>query len=147
MRYLRVLDALVEPCYVPTLCIRYTLGDAVRKLREARGWTIRQCAKEAGVAVGALSLLENHSDKSELRTIQKVARALGTDAPTLMLHAEPVFLTDAQKEWLSLLVDLDERQRQQLTMLARRLKDGQGIELAHEPPTEATANPSKAKTG
>ena len=117
--------ALVEPTYVPKLAIRFTLGDVVRKLRDEKAWSIRDAAKAAGVAVGAWGLLENDSDKSEMRTISRAAKALGTDVPTLMSHADPVFVSAEQRELLTVFSELAPARQQFVLTAARREHEAQ----------------------
>ena len=60
-----------------TLCV-WHLGDVVRKLREARGWTLAEMTRRTGLDKGTLSRLENHPERATLATRQTVAKALCT---------------------------------------------------------------------
>lgn len=132
--------ALVEPTYVPKLEIRFTLGDVVRKLRDLKGWKIRDAAKEAGVAVGAWGLLENDSDKSEMRTISRAAKALGTDVPTLMSHADPLFVSAEQRDLLTVFSELASARQQFVLTAARREREAQ---RRGESALDAAASPNQ----
>lgn len=139
---LRHPPALVEPpCVSPE--VRFTLGDVVRKLREAKGLTIRQFAKEAGVAVGALSNLENDGSNSEQRTIYRVAKALEVTVADLYAFAEPMALSAEQREWIKLLADLPSDRRDLVMQLAQRQRELARTTALH---TEQAASPSKTGT-
>lgn len=68
--------------------VRWTIGDVVRKLRSDRGWTQREFAAHAGMAVTAANRLEQNSDLSDQRTIQRAAKALGVSISLLYRYAE-----------------------------------------------------------
>lgn len=81
--------------------IRWTIGDVVRKLRADRGWTQRDFATKAGMAVTAANRLEQSSDLSDQRTIQRAARAL--DVPVSLLYR--------YAEFMSVFAELNEAQQ------------------------------------
>lgn len=84
-----------------SLLPRWTIGDVVRKLRTDRGWTQREFAKLAGMAMTAANRLEQTSDLSDQRTIRRAAQALGVPVSLLYRYAEftTMFaeLTEAQQ--------------------------------------------------
>jgi len=53
------------------------LGPQIRRLREERGWTLTELARRAGTSAPALHRYENGWDRFELRTLQRIAAALG----------------------------------------------------------------------
>src|SRR5689334_720333 len=73
---------------VPEPLIRFQLGDVIRKLRESRGLRLRELAELADVDYTSASRLENDSNRSERRTIARVAAALKTDEAKLYAYAK-----------------------------------------------------------
>lgn len=54
-----------------------TFGRRVRELRHARGWSQERLAEAADINAVQLSHLENGANEPKLRTILRLARALG----------------------------------------------------------------------
>jgi len=54
-----------------------TVGERIKQVREARGWTQERLADEAKVSKGFLSELENHGKNVSLELLGKIASALG----------------------------------------------------------------------
>jgi transcriptional regulator with XRE-family HTH domain len=100
--------------------VRFTLGDVVRKLREQQHLTLRQLAAKADVNFTAIGRLENEPHRSEQRTIERVAAALGTTTLELFAAANVVRLNSEQQELLDVFATLDARRRQILLTVARR---------------------------
>jgi transcriptional regulator with XRE-family HTH domain len=64
------------------------MGTLVRRLREARGWSLGMLADRAGMDTGQLSLLERERyRKPSARTVARLARALDVDVRQLMAAA------------------------------------------------------------
>jgi transcriptional regulator with XRE-family HTH domain len=62
-----------------------TLGDRVRDLRKARGWSQQVLGDRAGVTAQTVWLLETHQLKDvKLSTLSKIAVALGVPLPDLL---------------------------------------------------------------
>ena len=61
-----------------------SIGTAIRHNRQRAGRTQRQLAEEAGVAVAHLSRLENDRGTPTLRTMHRLAAALGVTASALL---------------------------------------------------------------
>jgi transcriptional regulator with XRE-family HTH domain len=62
-----------------------TLGEKIRRLREARGWTIRELGRHAGVRHGTLYRLESgesHTVGSD--TLKRLALTFGVTADYLL---------------------------------------------------------------
>ena len=53
------------------------LGPQIRRLREARGWTLAALARRVGTSAPALHRYENGWDRFRVDTLRKVADALG----------------------------------------------------------------------
>jgi transcriptional regulator with XRE-family HTH domain len=53
------------------------LGHQIRRLREARGWTLAALARRVGTSAPALHRYENGWDRFRVDTLRKVAGALG----------------------------------------------------------------------
>lgn len=60
------------------------IGEIIRTLRDARGWTQRELAAHAGVHKMTVSELERGVNNYRRATIERVARALDTTADQLM---------------------------------------------------------------
>ncbi|WP_297635089.1 XRE family transcriptional regulator [uncultured Clostridium sp.] len=68
-----------------------TLGIAVKKLREEKGYTQIQLAKKAGIGSGTLGDIETGKNKSTVKTINKIAKALELN-PQEKLKLDEAFL-------------------------------------------------------
>lgn len=68
-----------------TFVIMKTLADRLRWARESRGWSMRQCDRVAGLAVGHTSMVETgrRTDPS-VRTVASLAHALGVSLDWLV---------------------------------------------------------------
>lgn len=124
----------------------YSLGDAVRKLREAKGYTLRGLAAVSGVAYTAIGRIENGAMNFDHGTLDRIATALKTDVPTLLAHADPIFVTAEQRELLTLFDGLDPRRRQILLTVAQR--EHEALRRAdHAPDAVADQDQPKKATG
>ncbi len=61
---------------------------ALREFRKKRGWTIKALSERAGVSAVALSKLERNQGNPELRTLDRLARALEVATYTILAMAE-----------------------------------------------------------
>ncbi|MGL5010275.1 MAG: helix-turn-helix domain-containing protein, partial [Paracoccaceae bacterium] len=68
------VDAAVEPL---------NLGERVRSLRKARGWTLEQAAVQAGLARSTLSKIENGQMSPTYEALKKLAEGLAISVPQL----------------------------------------------------------------
>jgi transcriptional regulator with XRE-family HTH domain len=59
------------------------LGQRVRELRKARGWTLEQAAKQAGLARSTLSKIENGQMSPTFEAVKKLATGLEISVPQL----------------------------------------------------------------
>src|SRR6056297_3204241 len=59
------------------------LGVRVRELRKARGWTLEQAAKQAGLARSTLSKIENGQMSPTYDALKKLALGLEISVPQL----------------------------------------------------------------
>jgi transcriptional regulator with XRE-family HTH domain len=64
------------------------LGERLKALRKAKGWTQQELADKAGLTPAFLSYLENGSRSGSLESLLKLAEALGTE-PELLLAGKP----------------------------------------------------------
>lgn len=67
-------DAVVTPL---------NLGERVRDLRKARGWTLDQAARQAGLARSTLSKIENGQMSPTYEALKKLAEGLAISVPQL----------------------------------------------------------------
>lgn len=68
------VEASVEPL---------NLGERVRSLRRARGWTLEQAAGQAGLARSTLSKIENGQMSPTYEALKKLAEGLSISVPQL----------------------------------------------------------------
>jgi transcriptional regulator with XRE-family HTH domain len=54
-----------------------TLGQQIRGLRQAKGWTLADLARRAGTSAPTIHRYENGWDRFELETLRKISSALG----------------------------------------------------------------------
>src|SRR6056297_4324528 len=59
------------------------LGERVRELRKARGWTLAQAAGQAGLARSTLSKIENGQMSPTFEALKKLASGLEITVPQL----------------------------------------------------------------
>lgn len=64
------------------------VGEKIKRLRENRGWTQPHLAVEAGVAVSAVSQIENGRRSPNVGTLDKLARAFGVEVVDLFQEPE-----------------------------------------------------------
>jgi transcriptional regulator with XRE-family HTH domain len=76
---IRLARASGEPDAVEPL----KLGQRVRELRKARGWTLEQAARQAGLARSTLSKIENEQMSPTYEAMKKLADGLGIPMPQL----------------------------------------------------------------
>jgi XRE family aerobic/anaerobic benzoate catabolism transcriptional regulator len=60
------------------------LGETVRSLRSARGWSRRELARQTGISVRFLADVEGGTANPSLLRLLDLSRALGTDLPALL---------------------------------------------------------------
>ena len=109
-------DCFATTSDVPNTTVRFTLGDVVRKLRTSRGLTIRELAAKAKVDYTSAWRLEKDSDRSERRTIERIAAALKTTEAELY----------EWRDWLTMLDGLEASRRETVLEMARREREAQG---------------------
>jgi transcriptional regulator with XRE-family HTH domain len=63
------------------------LGHQIRRLREARGWTLAVLARRVGTSAPSLHRYENGWDRFRLGTLRKVAGALGAHLDVRLVPA------------------------------------------------------------
>jgi ribosome-binding protein aMBF1 (putative translation factor) len=69
--------------------LAYQLGAAVRDLREAKGWSQTQLAREAGMTQPAVARFEAGGTIPTLPVLQRLARALGANLTvTVTAHTD-----------------------------------------------------------
>lgn len=89
----------------------WTLGDVIRKLRQAKGWTQEELATRAEINEISVVRLERESERSERTTIERVARALDVSVADLYAFMEEI----------TLLAELSAGERRHLGDYMRRL--------------------------
>ena len=84
-RMIRITRESGDPTPPPPL----DLGDRVRALRKAKGWTLEQAALEAGLARSTLSKIENGQMSPTYDALKKLALGLAISVPQLFTPAAP----------------------------------------------------------
>jgi transcriptional regulator with XRE-family HTH domain len=70
------------------------VGQEIRRLREAKGWSQPKLAVEAGVAVSGVSQIENGRRNPNSSTLVKLARALDVDVADFFPKVEAPLWSD-----------------------------------------------------
>jgi transcriptional regulator with XRE-family HTH domain len=89
------------------------VGGHIKRLREERGWSQPRLAVEAGVAVSAVSQIENGRRSPNVSTLDKLAEAFGVEVADFFPKARSSSLEP------SLFNDLEDEQREDAYELAR----------------------------
>src|SRR5918998_3863162 len=74
------------------------VGQEVRRLREARGWSQPKLAVEAGIAVSGVSQIENGHRNPNSSTLVKLARALDVEVADFFPKVEAPLWSDSTPE-------------------------------------------------
>jgi DNA-binding XRE family transcriptional regulator len=61
-----------------------TAGADLAKARKAKGWTQARLARKTGVPQSQISRIERNPDRTTIRTMRKLAKALGVDVRQLI---------------------------------------------------------------
>ena len=61
-----------------------TAGADLAKARKAKGWTQAKLAKKTGVPQSQISRIERNPDRTTVRTLKRLAKALGVDVRQLI---------------------------------------------------------------
>jgi transcriptional regulator with XRE-family HTH domain len=61
----------------------FTVGDAVRYLRQGKGWGVRQLAALSGTSRATVSAIERNRSQGQHDTLLKIANAFGKTLPEL----------------------------------------------------------------
>lgn len=73
------------------------LGAKLRKLREARGWTLEACAERLGLSPSYLSQLETNQRPATARVLIALTRAFHVDASLFDLEGDARLLADLRE--------------------------------------------------
>ena len=98
------MDKIKAPNQRNPITLARDVGEHLKRLRLAKGWTQQELAERAGVAVSTLKLLEVKGQGSFQRLI-RVAIALGVDGELRGLFGQPAAMASIDA------VKLAERQR------------------------------------
>lgn len=75
------------------------LGNRIKTLRKAKGWTQEKLAQEAGVTFPTVNKAEKGRRMVELGTMNKIAAALGVSLARLYFHPSPA--DGAHDQWVA----------------------------------------------
>jgi transcriptional regulator with XRE-family HTH domain len=82
-RMIRIARESGDPSATPPL----DLGNRVRELRKAKGWTLEQAATQAGLARSTLSKIENGQMSPTYDALKKLAQGMAISVPQLFTPA------------------------------------------------------------
>lgn len=66
---------------------RKALGELVREARKAKGWTLDETGKRAGIGRSTLSKIENNQTKPSFEIVRRLTTALDLEMPQLFLQS------------------------------------------------------------
>lgn len=64
--------------------VSFTTGEAIRMLRELKGWTQKELSKRSGIQVSNISLLENDKIEIGKKRVIGLAKAFGVHPAIIM---------------------------------------------------------------
>jgi transcriptional regulator with XRE-family HTH domain len=73
----------------PTVALREHVGAALKRAREARGWSVSELGRVSGIAKATLSALEAGKANPTLETLWAISGPLGLSVGELLEPAEP----------------------------------------------------------
>lgn len=80
-------DLRLVKCYDSKMSANSIIGQAIRRLREANGFSQDRLAEQAGITYQYLSAVENGKENFTIGILESVARALGLQVDTLIDRA------------------------------------------------------------
>ncbi len=95
-----------------------SIGDIMKKMRKERKIPMRELAEITGMSHGHLTMIENGKSSCTLRSLEKIAAALGTSAAALLSAASRAEAPDT--EYLKQIVASNLRQAREGRCLSRR---------------------------
>ncbi|WP_299951341.1 helix-turn-helix domain-containing protein [uncultured Ruegeria sp.] len=66
---------------------RTSIGPAIRQARRAKGWTLEEAGRAAGVGRSTLSKIENSQTQPTFETVRRLTEALDISTPQLFLQS------------------------------------------------------------
>ncbi len=120
------------------------VGEKIKRLREDRKWSQPHLAVKAGVAVSAVSQIENGRRSPNVGTLNKLAEAFGVEVADFFRESEAPKVTAPLSSQAP--NQDDEERREELRIIREVLKDTHALfeELAAE--YKSTGNSSKLTT-
>ena len=115
-----------------------SLGEAVRRLRVERGFSLRKLADEAGVSESFISQVERGVANPSVASLRRIAEALSTsvaalfegppEVPRLMRVADRPRLTHPKRRWKDFLLTPESSKRLQVILSVIEPGSGSGKE-------------------
>lgn len=115
-----------------------SLGEAVRRLREERSFSLRKLADEAGVSESFISQVERGVANPSVASLRRIAEALSTsvaalfegapEVPRLMRAADRPRLTHPKRRWKDFLLTPESAKRLQVILSVIEPGSGSGKE-------------------
>lgn len=63
------------------------LGRTIREARQAKGWTLEEAGRAAGIGRSTLSKIENNQTRPSFDIVRRLTQALGMNTPQLFLQS------------------------------------------------------------
>jgi transcriptional regulator with XRE-family HTH domain len=73
------------------------VGQEIRRIREAKGWSQAKLAVEAGMGTSALSQIENNKRNASSRSLLRLARALDVEVADLFPKAQALLFASEEE--------------------------------------------------
>lgn len=108
------------------------IGLRIRTLREARGFTQPELAKEVGVSKGTISFWENESTSPKAEHVFPLCYALKTSPEHLLLGKDMPILDDTTQQLHRFLTSMTPEEKKTLLQIGQVIKSGQKLLPAHE---------------
>lgn len=64
------------------------LGRSIREARRAKGWTLEEACKAAGIGRSTLSKIENNQTRPSFDIVRRLTQALGMNPPQLFVQSQ-----------------------------------------------------------
>ncbi|WP_340388179.1 helix-turn-helix transcriptional regulator [Paenibacillus sp. FSL E2-0151] len=81
------------------------VGNRIRELRKAKGWTQEQLAEAAGLHYSYIGGVERGDRNISLETLEKIIKAIGTEAHELFRFEKDAKRQDVVDQYITLISD------------------------------------------
>ncbi len=99
------------------------VGEKIRILRKAKGWTLKDLERETGLSFSFLSQVERGDSSFSQESIDKIATSLGVSSALLQSEEISVEHLESLSQLLPVAASLPVEKLEVLVQMARALKD------------------------